>query len=106
MTNRFCKLEVLTAPTAPVSNSYLTLCRSGNVRNSEKNSVDDTREILDIGDDEYWRDLRTALSTFRERFRDLTGLKWRDRFDKPLKSKYTFIPDGFEGFDQCATKPW
>ena len=50
-------------------------------------------------------DLKAAVKAFTSRFKQMSGLEWEDRFEVPIKSKYTFIPDHYDGFENYATKP-
>lgn len=50
-----------------------------------------------------------ALGVFLEKFKDLTGLDWANRFDPPVRSKYTYLEDGWSrlvrGWDNAESKP-
>ncbi len=103
--NQCCKLEILTTMTASTRGLYLLRCHSGNVGDPELNGVCESWKMLDPNDDERWCKLRSTIPEFRKKFKDLTGLEWRHRFNQPHKAKYTFIPDHYEGFARCDSKP-
>jgi poly [ADP-ribose] polymerase 2/3/4 len=37
-----------------------------------------------------------ALSAFKKKFKDKTGLKWENRLDPPMRNKYVFIERSYE----------
>lgn len=104
--NQYCNMDV-TSCTELWSND---LCTTSFERGEVGDPV--TARTGSLGESEHGTGaclLDDARGDFKAKFNELTGLDWADRFDQPVRSKYTYLEDGWSsivsGWDNADSKP-
>ncbi|WEW56555.1 poly(ADP-ribose) polymerase [Emydomyces testavorans] len=85
--NKFYFIQVL-APNKP-NGKYVTWTRWGRVGESGQSS-----DFSGLG-------LDRAIATFEKKFKDKSGLLWKDRFENPKPGKYMFLERDYEVESDC-----
>lgn len=86
--NKFYRIQLLKSKTK--QNSYSTWTRWGRVGEVGASAI--------LGP----TDFESAKKTFEKKFRDKSGLAWKDRLDDPKPGKYSFVERDYEEDDPDA----